>query len=240
MEKDSLILSNAKKDIPIYLQDFNNFWKETTTYYTDEVLTECYATSLIYKNWLIVLNHIGIKTVDAFCNELHEDINTSFYHSYFGQYRSAHMHLRSVIELSLQLFYFYQHEVEYDQWKSGEYRIKHDVLTDYLKKHPAFKDTTAVDTIDLITRKWKLFSKYIHAEAPDFFQTNLESSKKRTISKKDLGVWKSNYLKTGYLTNKLFLLFFKNNLNLFPTQNRDILLRNQTDKDLIELGLKIG
>ena len=85
---------------------------------------------------------------------------------------------------------------------------------------------------------WKHFSKHIHAEAPTFFQTNLQSAKTKTISKKDFGIWKSNFLKTGYTINKLFLLFFKNQLNLFPTTNRELLLRNMKTKDLKELEIK--
>lgn len=233
---DSQILAKAKHDIPLYLNDFKSFWDSTTSAYTDTDLTNCYATSLIFKNWLISLNHIGINNLDGILKEIHEDINASFFHSYFGHYRSAHMHLRSVIELSLQLLYFYQHEIEYDQWKTGDFRIKHEELTTYLKKHPKLNSPTTVNLITEITSNWKHFSKHIHAEAPNYFQSNLLSAQTKTISRADFGIWKSSYNRTGYQINKLMLLFFVTNINSFPTQAKEILLRNMKKKDLRELG----
>jgi hypothetical protein len=91
---DSIILSNAKKDIPLYFKDFENFWNSTNTFFNDKDLTNCYASTLIFKNWKISLNYIKITNLNNVLNELHEDINTSFFHAYLGYYRSAHMHLR--------------------------------------------------------------------------------------------------------------------------------------------------
>jgi hypothetical protein len=233
---NSQLLVNAKRDIPLYFKDFKSFWDATTLHYTDSDLINCYKTSLIFKNWLISLNHVKIKNLDSILKEVHEDINASFFHSYFGHYRSAHMHLRSVIELSLQLLYFFQHEIEFSQWKVAEFRIKHEELTSYLKKHPNLRSTSAITLIDEITKNWKLFSKYIHAEAPVFFQTSLQSSHTKQISRADFGRWKSNYLKTGYQVNKLFLLFFNDKINSFPTQTKELLLSNMRIKDVTELG----
>lgn len=235
---DSKILSSAKKDIPLYFDDFKGFWNSTTSEFSDRDLTNCYATTLIFKNWLLSLNHLKIKNLDAILLEVHQDINASFFHAYFGQYRSAHMHLRSVIELSLQLIYFHQHEVEYSQWKNAEFRIKHEELTGYLKKHPNLKLKHSVNLIDEITKQWKTYSKYIHAEAPNYFQTTLKSSQTKKISKPDFGIWKTNFLKTGYLINKLLLIFFKNQLNSFPSASRELLLRNIRPSDKILLGIK--
>lgn len=232
------ILAEAKKDLPLYFNDFKSFWDSTTATIKDKDLTDCYATTLIFKNWLISLNHVRVKNLDEILKELHEDINASFFHAYFGHYRSAHMHLRSVIELSLQLIYFYQHEVEYAQWRLAEFRIKHEDLTNYLKKHPNLNSQSSKNLIDSITSNWKLFSKHIHAEAPKFFQTNLQSAQTKKISKADLGIWKNNFLKTGYQVNKLLLLFFKDKLNAFPTGNRDLLLRNMQKTDLHLLNIK--
>ena len=232
------ILAEAKKDLPLYFNDFKNFWDATSANFKDKDLTDCYATTLFFKNWLISLNHIKVKNLDEILKELHEDINASFFHAHFGHYRSAHMHLRSVIELSLQLIYFYQHEVEYEQWRLAEFRIKHEDLTNYLKKHPKLNSRNSKNLIDSITTNWKLFSKHIHAEAPKFFQTNLQSSLTKKISKADFGIWKSNFLKTGYQANKLLLLFFKDKLNSFPTGNRDLLLRNMQKDDLNLLNIK--
>ncbi len=235
---ESRLLLQAKKDLPLYFDDFKKFWDSSSKFFNDRDLTDCYATTLIFKNWLLALNHLGVNNLNSILNELHEDINSSFFHAYFGQYRSSHMHLRSVIELSLQLIYFYQHEVEFEQWKLGEFRIKHEELTKYLKKHPNLSTDKLGILIDNITSNWKLFSKYIHAEAPNYFQTNLQSFQTKKISKADFGVWKSNYLKTGYQINKLFLFFFRSKLNLFPTANRELLLRFLIQTDLNLLGLK--
>ncbi len=235
---DARILKEAKKDIPLYFIDFKSFWDLTSQKFNDKELTDCYATTLIFKNWLLSLNHLKINSLDGILKEIHEDINASFFHAYFGHYRSAHMHLRSVIELSLQLIYFYQHEVEYEQWRLAEFRIKHEELTNYLKKHPNLNSNNSINLINSITSNWKIFSKHIHAEAPKYFQTNLESANTKKISKKDFGIWESNFLKTGYQINKLYLLFFKSKLNSFPSINRELLLRNMTKPDLNLLGIK--
>lgn len=234
---DSLLLINAKRDIPLYLKEFISFWESTEKHYTDNDLTNCYANTIIFKNWQIALNHFDVTKLNSILVEIHEDINSSFLLAYLGQYRSAHMHLRSVIELSLQLFYFFQHEVEFLQWKNAEFRIKHEELTSYLKRHPFIVNTSGVTLIDEITRNWKTFSKYIHAEAPSYFQTSLQSSQTNQISVADFNIWKTNFLKTGYQLNKIFLLFFKENISRFPSQSKELLTRNMKAIDMTELGL---
>lgn len=233
---DAKLLLNAKKDLPLYFADFKNFWDATSIHYSDDELLACYANTLIFKNWKISLNHIGNHDLDSLLDEINEDINTSFILAHFGLYRSSHMHLRSVIELSLQCLYFYHHEVELLQWKEADFRIKHEELTGYLKKHPTLKDTSAVSLIGNITTKWIKFSKYIHAEAPIYFQTSLNSRTSKSISSKDFNIWKSNFVFTGSKLNKVFLLFFKNELRRFPTQQQEILMRNLSAEDLLELG----
>jgi hypothetical protein len=235
---DTRLLAEAKRDIPLYFNDFKNFWALTTKAIEDKDLIDCYAATLIFKNWLIAVNHVNIRNLDDILKELHEDINASFFRAYFGNYRSAHMHLRSVIELALQLIYFYQHEVEYSQWREADFRIKHEELTSYLKKHPNLKSSKVTNLLDDITKSWKLYSKHIHAEAPKYFQTSLQSAQTKKISKADLGIWKNNFLKTAYQINKLLLIFFKSKLNSFPTINRDLLLRNMKKSDLPLLDIK--
>lgn len=233
---DAQLLANAKRDIPLYFADFKSFWDSTTAHYSDQDLLKCYTNTLIFKNWQLSLNHIGVRNFDTILVEIHEDINSSFFLAYFGQYRSAHMHLRSVIELSLQLLYFYQHEVELSRWRNAEFRIKHDELTNYLKKHPNLSNTKTITLIDEITQSWKLYSKYIHAEAPNYFQTNLQSAQTNQISLADFGIWKSHFLKTGYQINKIFLVFFKDKINIFPSNSKNILLKNMNPLDLQEIG----
>ncbi len=232
---DSQILLNAKKDIPEYFSDFKKFWDSTSDFYSDEDLIDCYASTLLFKNLKISLNHIGLNSNDEILIELHEDINASFFHAYFGNYRSAYMHLRSSIELSLQLLYFLQHEVEYNQWREADFIIKHDVLTKYLNKHPLLKNQKCENIITEITSYWKLFSKHIHGESPVFFQTQRESSITKSISQEDFGKWKSNHLKTTYLLNKLFVFFFRAQLNSFPSINKNLLLRRIGSQDFQDM-----
>lgn len=232
---DARILAEAKKDIPLYFNDFEAYWGSVVSNISDADLTECYHATLIYKNWKQCLNHIGISTMDVFLAELHEDINTSFFQSYFGLYRTAHMHLRSIIELSMQMVYFYQHEIEYSQWKDGEFVIKHDTLNNYLKKHPNFIGQSAF--IDQLTSEWKKFSKHIHAEAPSYFQSSKPAHVTKAFSIADFGAWKSNFIKTTYLTNKLFLILFKGSIVRFPSVEKSILLKNVMPPDYAILGL---
>ena len=232
---DERILSKAKTDIPLYFDDFKIYWDSAISNINDVDLTNCYHATLIYKNWTQSLNHIGISTMDVLLAELYEDINTSFFQSYFGLYRTAHMHLRSCIELSMQTVYFYQHEVEYNQWIEGEFTIKHEVLSSYLKKHPNFKEQSIF--IDRLTTEWKKYSKHIHAETPSFFQSKKLASTTKTFSISDFNVWKTNFLNTIYLTNKLLLMLFKDKINLFPSIEKKILLRNIKAEDYPILGL---
>ncbi|MDL2252383.1 hypothetical protein LJC12_06015 [Odoribacter sp. OttesenSCG-928-J03] len=232
---DARILAEAKKDIPLYFNDFKAYWDSAILNINDADLTVCYHATLIYKNWKQCLNHVNILTMDVFLSELHEDINTSFFQSYFGLYRTAYMHLRSIIELSMQMVYFYQHEIEYSQWKDGEFVIKHDILNNYLKKHPNFIGQSAF--IDELTRSWKKYSKHIHAETPSFFQSSKTAHVTKTFSVADFGEWKANFIKTTYLTNKLFLILFKEKISIFPSVEKSILLKNIKPDDYAIIGV---
>lgn len=234
---DARILAAAKHDIPLYFSDFKTFWDSTTASISDEDLTNCYGATLIYKNWSIALNHIGVTHLNEILTELHEDINSSFFHAYFGHYRSSHMHMRSLIELTLQILYFYQHEVEYSQWKNADFRIKHDELTKYLNKHPNLKSPDSETLIANITREWILYSKYIHAEAPIYFQTSQESSTSNTLVRRDFNIWRGDFLKVSKLLNKLMLRFFSDRLNEFPTTVREFLLIKMNAEDRVYLGV---
>ncbi|MGV3631181.1 MAG: hypothetical protein ACO1O6_08240 [Bacteroidota bacterium] len=221
------IIKNAKEDIPLYLKDFITFWDSSLTEISDENLYKTYRATLVFKNWKTALNSIKIKEFDLILNELFEDINSSFFLAFMGQYRSAHMHMRSSIELTLQLLYFYNHPIEFQKWKKGEFVIKTDKLNDYLVQHPYFK----VDVSKLlqnINNNWKHFSKHIHGESPIFFQCEKDIRKTNSFSKKDFGIWKSNFEKNVYFLNKLLYLFFNEEFIRFPEVSRNILL------DLIE------
>ena len=220
------ILKNAKKDIPLYFEEFKDFWDNSLNNINEDDLYEIYKQTLIFKNWKDVFHNIGLQDFDNLVNELHEDINSSMFMAFLGLYRSAHMHMRSCIELSLQLLYFKDHPIEYYKWKSGNYTIKHQELSDYIKTHPLFNDMNKEIGIlvDQITRDWKYFSKHIHGESPRFFQCEKGSSKTNSFDIGDFNSWKSNYLKCTYKINKLFLLFFKQNINTFPDNNRKLLV----------------
>ena len=230
-----LILQQAKQDIPLYFNDFKKFWDETNRNISDEDLYIIYRVTLIFKNYKYSLHTIGIETYDLVINEIFEDINSSFFLAMLGLYRSAHMHLRSSIELSLQLLYFIHHPIEYHLWKEGNFVIKHDKLISYFQNHPNF--TTNINTLlENITHSWKLFSKHIHGEAPIFFQCEKDARKTNSFAIKDFNIWKSNYTKNIYYLNKLFLLFFKNDLSRFPHNSYKLFisLLKEDDMELIK------
>ena len=232
--KDKIIQS-AKKDLPLYLKDFQDFWNSSVDEISDDDLYKTYRATLVFKNWKLSLNTIGIKDYDLILNELFEDINSSFFLALFGQYRSAHMHMRSSIELSLQLLYFLHHPIEYQQWKDGDFVIKFDKLSEYLKKHPYFFEVDVSTLLHLIFQNWKLFSKHIHGESPIFFQCEKDVRKTNSFSRKDFGIWKSNFEENVSNLNKLFLLFFKKEINRIPEASRNILtdLLSEGEKDLM-------
>lgn len=233
--KEKIIL-HAKDDLPLYLKDFTTFWDTSVQEISDEDLYKIYRGTLVFKNWKLSLNSLNINSFDLILNELFEDINSSFFLALFGQYRSAHMHMRSSIELSLQLLYFLHHPIEYQQWKDGAFVIKFDKLQEYLIKHPFFKiDITSL--IKQIFDNWKLFSKHIHGESPIFFQCEKDVRKTNKFSKKDFGIWKSNFEKNIYSINKLFILFFKSDFNRISEASRNILtdLLRDDEKSLVVL-----
>lgn len=230
------IVQKAKEDLPLYFNDFKVFWDSSLAAINDEDLYKTYRATLVFKNWKLSINTLGLNEFDLILNELFEDINASFFLAIYGQYRSAHMHMRSSIELSLQLLYFIHHPIEYQQWKEGEFVVKFDKLQDYLNKHPYFKiDITSL--LQNIFQNWKHFSKHIHGESPIFFQCEKDIRKTNSFSKKDFGVWKSNFEKNVYYLNKLFLLFFKADLNRIPETSRNILtdLLKENEKEIMNL-----
>ena len=223
------ILNHAKEDIELYFNDFQSFFEKTKEHYLqdDEILFECYSKTLIFKNWKEGLNHLNIDKLDNLFDELHHDINSSFYLSTFGLYRTAKMHLRSIIELSLQLIYFFDHGIEFIQWEKGNFVIKHNILTDYIKKHPHFGDTNTNEQINelmiKITKKWKSFSKHIHAESLVYFQTKSTSSTTNNFTIGDFNIWKKDFLDTMNLLNTLLSYFFSKQLVQFPTSVKKII-----------------
>ena len=228
------IIKNAKEDLPLYFNDFKIFWDASVIAITDEDLYKTYRATLVFKNWKISLKTINIKEFDLLLDELFEDINASFFLALYGQYRSAHMHMRSSIELTLQLLYFIHHPIEYQQWKEGKFVIKFDKLQEYLNKHPNF-NVDISGLLQNVFQNWKHFSKHIHGESPIFFQCEKDIRKTNSFSKKDFGVWKSNFEKNTYYLNKLLLLFFKNDFNRIPEASRNILtdLLKEDEKDIM-------
>jgi hypothetical protein len=228
------VIQRAKADLPLYFNDFKDFWDSSIKEISDDDLYKTYRATLVFKNWKLSLNTIGIKEYDLLLNELFEDINSSFFLALFGQYRSAHMHMRSSIELSLQLLYFLHHPIEYQKWKDGDFVIKIDKLNEYLLKHPFFK-TDVSNILQSIFKNWKHFSKHIHGESPIFFQCEKDIRKTNSFSRKDFGIWKSNFEKNVYYLNKLFLLFFKADFNRIPGLSRNILidLLNEDEKEIM-------
>lgn len=229
----TIIIGQAKEDIPLYFNDFKEFWDSSLHQISDDDLGEIYKRTLVYKNWKIGLHSIGVDQLDSLIDELFEDINSSLYLALLGQYRSAFMHMRSSIELSLQLLYFIHHPIEYSQWKEGNFLIKFNLLTEYIGKHPSISPTeNSGKLINEIVQKWKNYSKHIHGESPKFFQCEKQARKTNSFDRGDFEVWRKNYTYNIDLINKLYLLFFKADFNRFPKASRDILesLINKTAK----------
>jgi len=228
----NIIINNAKEDIDLYANDFQSFFEQTKQYYfqDEEVLFQCYLKTLIFKNWKEGLNHLNINSLDNLFDEIHNDINSSFYLSTFGLYRTAKMHLRSGVELSLQLIYFFDHNVEFKQWEEGDFVIKHNILSEYIKKHPHLKETQNKEVLNelmiKITSKWKHFSKHIHAESLSYFQTESSSSSTNTFIIGDFNIWKKDFIETIDLLNTLLSYFFSKQLVKFPTNIKKILNGN--------------
>lgn len=228
------ILEKAKVDIPLYFNDFKNFWEESNLKIDDDDLFQAYRATLVFKNWKYNFHSIELTGFDQILDELYEDINSSFFLAQMGLYRSAHMHMRSSIELSLQLIFFIHHPIEFDKWKNGDFVIRHSDLSAYIVDHPYFK-SNILELMTSITKNWKHFSKHIHGESPIFFQSEKDSRKTNTFNEKDFGIWKSNFFRNIYRINKLLTLFFKGEINRFPENPRNLVLSllKEEDMDLI-------
>lgn len=225
------ILERAKTDLPLYFEDFKSFWDNSVANIEDDDLYQAYRATLVFKNWKYNFHSIDLISYDQILDELYEDINSSLFLALFGLYRSAHMHMRSSIELSLQLIYFIHHPIEFEKWKIGDFVIKHSDLCQYIVEHPVF-ETNIQPLITDITKNWKHFSKHIHGESPIFFQSEKDARKTNTFTEKDFGVWKSNFFRNIYRINKLLCLFLKNEINRFPENPRNLVLELLKEDDL--------
>ena len=227
--KKEKITDNAIEDIRLYNNDFGSFFSQTENHYINnkDELYQCYKGTIIFKNWKEGLTSIENDSLNNIFNEIQEDINLSFHLSAYGLYRTANMHLRSAIELSLQVIYFFDHHIEYELWKDGNFIIKHEKLIAYIKNHPKFKSKGERDNISLIvdkiTKSWTLFSKHIHAESLIYFQTEKTSHKSSCFELKDFNIWKGYFIKTTEMLNNLYCSFFKNELIMFPSNIKNIL-----------------
>lgn len=221
------IIENAYSDYELYQNDFIDFSSSTLKYIRGVDIFDMYWSTLIFKNWKEGINSAGCVDLNEIFDELHQDVNASYYLSLMGLYRTANMHLRSLIELSLQLLYFYEHPVELKKWKFGKFIIKFDKLSEYLKEYPGFSDeqtlTQAGRLIDQISKEWKNYSKHIHAESLIYFQTQKKSGCNKSFNIEDFSVWKSSFVKIVLKINNLFMLFFSEQYRLFPSHNKDLL-----------------
>ncbi|MBM4845208.1 hypothetical protein HYO58_16855 [Vibrio parahaemolyticus] len=221
------ICGNAYSDYELYHKDFVDFSNATLEHLKGIDVFDMYWCTLIFKSWKDGVNHIGTLELDEIFNELHQDVNSSYYLASMGLYRTANMHLRSMIELSLQLVYFYEHPVEFKKWRNGGFVIKHDKLKEYIKEYPSFENQPLkgeVNTLmEQISKEWKNYSKHIHAESLSYFQTQKQSGSANAFTEADFGMWKSNFVKIVIKINKLFKLFFSDPYKLFPSQNKELL-----------------
>jgi hypothetical protein len=221
------VKNNAFLDYSLYQRDFNDFSEATLRHLNEIDVFDMYWCTLVFKNWKDGNNHIKNNELNEIFNELHQDVNSSYYLASMGLYRTANMHLRSMIELSLQLLYFYEHPIELQKWRNGGFVIKHDKLKDYLKEYPSFQHQPLkgqVDTLmEQISKEWRNYSKHIHAESLNYFQTQKQSDSTKSFNVADFGIWKSNFIKIVKKINNLFMLFFSEQYKLFPSQNKELL-----------------
>lgn len=219
--------TNAEEDYVKYQEYFKNFSDETFENYKSTCFFDCYVRTLFFKNWKIGFNTLEFNSLDELYEELHQDVNSSYYLSTIGLYRTSNMHLRSMIELALQGIYFYEHPVELEKWRLGKFVIKHDKLKDYIKDHPRFIDKTLNQEVSLlleqISKEWKSYSKHIHAESLDYFQTQKESEINKEFVNSEFGKWKTNYLKIIDKVNKLYILFYNQEFKRFPSNNKALI-----------------
>lgn len=222
------IKTNAFLDFKLYHEDFKRFSDATENQLKQSDIFEVYWCTLVFRNWKDGINHIGCDKFNDIFDELNQDINSSYYLASMGLYRTSNMHLRSLIELALQLLYFFDHSIEFEQWKVGDFIIKHDKLKDYLKGYPKFTSRELKAKIEIvveqISKEWKTFSKHIHAESLIYFQTKKTSDSTNCFDLADFGKWKSSFTKIVKKINELFMLFFSEQFKLFPSTNRELLV----------------
>jgi len=137
------------------------------------------------KNWKLSVNALGIKNCDLLLNEIFEDINASFFLALFGQYRSAHMHMRSSIELLFQFLYFVHHPIELTKWTRGEFIMKFDKISEYLISHPHFK-MNVTQVINSIAGKLEEFFQAYSWRIADFFFNAKPTCEKRIPSRRKI------------------------------------------------------
>jgi hypothetical protein len=217
----------AQEDYLKYRDYFKNFSNSSYAHYQSVGFYECYLKTLYFKNWKAGLNSIGCTVLDHLYDELHHDVNSSYFLSSIGLYRSSNMHLRSMVELSFQVIYFFEHPVELEKWRQGNFIIKHDKLKDYIKEHPRFTDRDVnkkVSTlVEQISKEWKVYSKHIHAESLGYFQTQKESEINKEFSIPEFRKWKTKYLYVIEKVNNLHILFFGEELKRFPSTNKRLI-----------------
>lgn len=226
MTKDR-VRRNAYSDYALYQKDFGAFSESTLNHLKTIDIFDLYWCTLIFKNWKEGTNHLKNSNLDEIFDELHQDVNASYYLASIGLYRTANMHLRSMIELSLQLLYFYEHPIELKKWRNGDFVIKHETLKDYLKDYPSFQHQPINREVDIlmeqISKEWKNFSKHIHAESLNYFQTQKTSNSTNNFNIADFGIWSTNFNKIIKKINNLYRLFFSEQYKLFPSQNKELL-----------------
>lgn len=221
------IIDNAFSDYKLYQNDFKTFMSETESHLEQSDVFEMYWCTLVFKSWKEGINHVGYNSLNDIFDELHQDVNSSYYLASMGLYRTSNMHLRSLIELALQLLYFFDHSIELEKWKVGNFVIKHDKLKDYLKEYPIFSTRESkeqvTNLVEQISKSWKDFSKHIHAESLIYFQTQKISDSTNSFDLADFGKWKSHFVKIVKRLNALFMLFFSEMYQRFPSTNKDLL-----------------
>ncbi|MHC5894899.1 hypothetical protein [Nostoc sp.] len=171
------------------------------------LIEECYLKAISFSSWRQILL---IDTKD-FCqeiyNELQSDLAASISSAMTGNYRLAFMSIRSFIELSSLLAYYYYHPVEYSWWLNDNHLIKFSELNqNYFK---CYKQLVANNINTNIYSEWKKVSKYVHAEVKSYMQSSDNLPFLPVYQKDKLGQWISHFSQSTMYINQLFYIVFQ-------------------------------
>ncbi|MEH2209195.1 hypothetical protein [Nostoc sp.] len=170
-------------------------------------IEECYFKATSFSSWRqILLIDTGDSCKEIY-NELQSDLAASISSAMTGNYRLAFMSIRSFIELSSLLAYYYYHPVEYSWWLNDNHLIKFSELNQNYFKYYKQLVTNTINTN--IYSEWKKVSKYVHAEVKSYMQSSDNLAFLPVYQKDKLGQWIFHFSQSTMYINQLFYIVFQ-------------------------------